>query len=274
VRQIIFFFIRNKNFLLFALLFIISIAFTIRSHSFHKSKYVSSANFFSGGIYSASSSVSDYFNLNAENKKLLEENIRLRKLLHNVSDVSTETVLDSTIIPSQYSYIAAKVINNNYGRTKNNITIKKGEKDSIKLDLGVITSKGIVGIINSVSTNYATVQSILNTNSQINAKLKKTDHFGFLVWDTKDANVAQLIQIPRVAPVIVGDTIVTGGKSTIFPKGILIGTVKDFTITDDDSYLINVALFNDMTNLNHVYIIENKNAGEILQLEEAINDAE
>jgi len=72
----------------------------------------------------------------------------------------------------------------------------------------------------------------------------------------------------------VGDTIVTGGKSTIFPKGILIGTVKDFTISDDDSYLINVALFNDMTNLNHVYVIENKNADEILQLEEAINDAE
>lgn len=274
MRQIIFFFIRNKNFLLFALLFIISVAFTISSHSFHKSKYVSSANFFSGGIYSATSSVSGYFNLKSENKKLLDENIRLRMLVDSAISNPAIKNLDSTAIYSQYKYTPAIVINNNYGRTKNTITIKKGAKDGIKLDLGVITSKGIIGIVNSVSNNYATVQSILNTNSQINAKLKKSEHFGFLEWDTKDANVAQLTQIPRLAPINMGDTIVTGGKSTIFPKGILIGTIKDFEITADDSYLINVSLFNDMTNLGHVYVIENKDAEEILNLEEAINDAE
>jgi len=274
VRQIIFFFIRNKNFLLFALLFIISVAFTIRSHSFHKSKYVSSANFFSGGIYSATSSVSSYFNLKSENQKLLDENIRLRMLLDSAVSNPTTQSLDSTILSSQYKYTPAIVINNNYGKTKNTITIKKGAKDGIQLDFGVITSKGIIGIVNSVSANYATVQSILNTNSQINAKLKKSEHFGFLEWDTKNANVAQLTQIPRLAPIKEGDTIVTGGKSTIFPKGILIGTIKDFEITADDSYLINISLFNDMTNLGHVYVIENKDAEEILNLEEAVNDAE
>ena len=100
------------------------------------------------------------------------------------------------------------------------------------------------------------------------------EHFGFLKWDGKDPNTAQLIQIPRLAPLVVGDTIVTGGKSTIFPKGILIGTIEDFELGDDDSYIIDVALFNDMTNLKYVYIIENKHSEEILQLETETEDAE
>jgi rod shape-determining protein MreC len=67
------------------------------------------------------------------------------------------------------------------------------------------------------------VISILNSNSQINAQLKKTFHFGSLVWDGKDPNIVQLIDVPRQAPVQIGDTIVTGGRSLIFPQGLPIG---------------------------------------------------
>ncbi|MFC7356647.1 rod shape-determining protein MreC [Jejudonia soesokkakensis] len=276
MRQIIFFFIRNKNFLFFLLLFCIALVLTVRSHSFHKSKFVSSSNYVTGGVYSFTDNISGYFGLKTENEKLLEENLRLRKLLQITLNQKEIDSLEESEVTSQYRYVAAKVINNNYSKTKNNITVKKGSKDSVKLDMGVITSKGIIGVVNSVSKNYATIQSILNTNSSINAKLKKTEHFGFLEWDTKNPNVAQLIQIPRLAPVQIGDTITTGGKSTIFPKGVLIGTVKDYTLKEDDSYLINVALFNDMTNLKNVYIIENTDKVEIQQLEETVaeDDAE
>ena len=133
--------------------------------------------------------------------------------------------------------------------------------------MGVISSKGIIGIINNVSKKYASVQSILNTNSKINAKLKNSFHFGSLVWDpeTKDPNEVQLIDIPRQAPVKVGDTIVTDGKSTIFPRGVLIGTIKGFNLANNqDYYTVTVTLFNDMTNLHHVYIIEN-NEKEAIQ---------
>ena len=140
--------------------------------------------------------------------------------------------------------------------------------------MGVITSKGLVGIVNNVTKNYARIQSILNTNSQINAKLKKSNQFGFLTWNTKDPNVIQLIEIPRIAQLVVGDTIVTGGKSSIFPKGILIGTIKDFKLSKDDSYIVDVLLFNDMTNLGHVYAIENKDIEEIEMLEKEVENAE
>ena len=84
----------------------------------------------------------------------------------------------------------------------------------------------------------------------------------------------QLIDIPRLAPVKIGDTIVTGGKSTIFPEGILIGKVKDFRLTEyKNSKYLNIELFNDMTNLEHIYVIRNQDSNEIINLEKETNDA-
>ncbi|EDM45032.1 putative rod shape-determining protein MreC [unidentified eubacterium SCB49] len=254
-------------------MFLIAISFTIQANSYHTSSFVNSANFLGGGIYSARASVTDYFGLDAENQKLTEENTYLRRQIEQLKLIS-EVKLDTTITDAPFYFKAAKVINNNYTYSKNNITINKGAKDSIAIDQGVITSQGLVGIVNNTSINYATIQSILNTNSEINAKLKKDNHFGTLVWNTKNPNIVQLKQIPRLAPLVAGDTIVTGGKSTIFPEGILIGTIKDFELTADDSYIVNVQLFNDMTNLKQVYLIKPTQAIEILQLEAETEDAE
>ena len=156
------------------------------------------------------------------------------------------------------------------------MTINRGERHGIKTDMGVISDRGLVGIVSRVSKNFATVQSILNTNSRTNAKLKSSGHFGTLIWNTKDPNVVQLIDIPRLAELTVGDTIVTGGKSVIFPEGILIGVVKDYKpdTKDDNYYTVDVALFNDMTSIEHVYLIENSYAEEILELENAAGDVE
>lgn len=275
MQQIIYFFIRNKNFLLFCVLFSLSFFFTLQSHSFHKNKFVHSANFISGNLFSLKSNITGYFFLKQENKKLVEENSRLHTLVENSENTITSPEDESYLTESSFHFFSARIINNNYSKTKNHLTINISENDSIKMDMGVISSKGIVGIVNNVSSNFATVQSILNTQSQINAKLKKSNHFGSLVWDGKNPNITQLIEIPRLAPIVEGDTIVTGGKSTIFPEGIPIGFIKDFTPTQDqNSYILNIQLFNDMTQLEAVYIIKNNNKEEILQLEKETEDAE
>ncbi len=267
MQQILFFFIRNKNFLLFLILLLVSFGLTIQSHSYHKNKFVNSANFLSGSIYSFRSNITSYFNLKAENKILVDENAQLRMQIERYEN-SLELTIDKTPLDSNYRVIAAKLINNSYTKTKNRLTIDKGSKNNIALDMGVITSDGIVGIIDNVSRNYATIQSILNTNSQINAKLKKSNHFGSMVWNTTDPNVVQLIDVPMLAAVEVGDTVVTGGRSTIFPEGIPIGTVNQVQLDQDGNfYDLDIVLFNDMTSLGHVYVIENLNSKEIKQLE-------
>ncbi len=271
MQQIIYFFIRNKNFLLFLFLFVISLGLTINSHSYHKNKYVTSANFFSGSIYGWKNDVTSYFSLREQNDVLAGENIRLRTLLRTTQDTVIFEALDSTVLAMPYTYYPAKVINNSYSKTKNYLTLRKRAGDAIEADMGVISSKGIVGIINKVSKKYASVQSILNTNSKVNAKLKNSFHFGSLEWDpeTKNPNEAKLVDIPRQAPVVVGDTIVTDGKSTIFPRGILIGTIKEFHLSNNqDYYDVTVKLFNDMTSLHYVYIIENNEKEAIKQIED------
>jgi rod shape-determining protein MreC len=270
VQQIIYFFIRNKNFLLFLLFFVISLGLTINSHSYHQNKYITSANFLSGSVYNWKNSIVEYFKLKEQNQDLASENMHLRTLLRTAQDTVIAKALDSAVLPASYTYYLAKVINNSYSKTKNYLTLRKRVADNIEADMGVISSKGIVGIVNKVSNKYATVQSILNTNSKINAKLKNSFHFGSLVWEpeTKNPNEAKLVDIPRQAPVFVGDTIVTDGKSTIFPRGILVGTIKEFHLSNNqDYYDVTVSLFNDMTSLHHVYIIKNNEKGAIKQIE-------
>ncbi|MGJ8735267.1 rod shape-determining protein MreC [Zobellia laminariae] len=265
MQQIINFIIRYKNFLLYVFLMIVSLGFTIQSHSYHQSRFFNSSNWITGNILETSNEVSTYFGLDTENQKLMRENQNLRKLLFNRKELDT-IVLDSAQLT--YTITTGKVIKNSFADPRNYITIDQGSKDSVAPDMGVITSQGILGIVENTSKNFATVQSILNEKSNINAKIKNTDHFGSLVWDTKRYNVVQLIDIPRLVPLTIGDTIVTGGMSSIFPENIPIGTIRKFDLNTSQSfYTIDVALFNDMTNIKNVYIIDNSYREEILKLE-------
>ena len=90
MQQIIFFLIRNKNFLLFIALFSISIFLTIQTHSYHKNNFVNSSNSITGGIYTIKSSITNYFNLREENEILIDEITRIRiQVLYNVCITST-----------------------------------------------------------------------------------------------------------------------------------------------------------------------------------------
>ena len=275
MQQIIFFFIRNKNFLLFIVLFSISIFLTIQSHSYHKNNFVNSSNSITGGIYTIKSSITNYFNLREKNEILIDENTRIRIQLESYKSKVVNQNIDTNSILSKYYFVSAKVINNSFSKTKNKLTIDKGERDSIQLDLGVITSKGIVGIIDNVSNKYSTVISILNTSFLTNAKLKSSDHFGTLKWDGKDPNQVQLVDMQQQAKIKIGDTIETSGRSAIFPKGIPIGTIASFDLEESKNfYIISVQLFNDMTNIGHVYVVQNEDLEEIQAVEAASENEE
>ena len=273
MQQIVNFILRNKTFLLFLLLFSIAILFTVQSHSYHKSKVVNSANFLSGSIFKASNNISAYFNLKDQNLILQEENNKLKSLVFNSKKKLDTTYIDSTTFVNKYKFTSGQVIRNSYSSTNNYLLLNKGAKDSVKQDFGVITSKGILGIIEETSKNYATVLSILNTTSRISAQLKKTNHFGTLSWNGLSPRLIQLTDIPKIAPVLKGDTIITSGRSSIFPKGIPIGIIENFKLDDAENYYeINIALFNDMTNIEHVYVIQNKDLKGIKTLLKQLND--
>jgi rod shape-determining protein MreC len=273
MQQIFNFVIKNKTFLLFLLLFGIALGFTIQTHSYHRSKFINSANALTGGLYGAINSIDQYFNLKAQNKILTEENNHLRSIIINTDIFNNRRPASLNLDDTRFRILSANVYKNSYTLTNNILTINKGKRDSIRQDLAVITSKGIVGIIDNTSNKYATVLSILSKNSRINAQIKSTNHIGSLTWNGKSPFFTQLIDVSRFANIKEGDTIVTGGQSSIFPKGIDIGTISSFTIDQSgDTYNMEVQLFNDMTTLEHVYIIENKDFEEIKTLESKNNE--
>lgn len=271
MKQIIKFLSRNRYFLLFLLLEIIAILFTIQHNSYHKSKFINSANAITSSVYKVANKVNSFFYLKVENKRLLEENTRLKNLL-SIKNIDNTLVLDSTKYYQRYKYTIAKIIKNDYSKRNNYLLINKGRKNGIASEMGVVNSKGIIGVTNNVSSHAATVISILNKNLKINAKFMHDNHFGTLSWDGADYKTIQLLDLPRQTQFKVGDTLITGGKSTIFPEGILIGIVKDFKKNHNIYEYINIDLFNDMSSISNVNIITNLYKKEILQLETAIDE--
>ena len=83
MQQLFNYFIKNKTFVLFLLLFTIAITLTVKSHEFHRTKLFNSSNYVVGSVYELSNSISQYFHLAEENKLLLEENSKLKSNLFN-----------------------------------------------------------------------------------------------------------------------------------------------------------------------------------------------
>ena len=268
MQQIINFLIKNSYKLLFLLLLGVSLTLTVKSHSYHRSQYINSSNAVSGYTYNQISSVKDYFGLRQKNEDLARENARLKEILFNKKD----TILDSKIVVpdilSNYTVRQAKVIKNSYNKQENFLTLDRGDFEGLKTDMAVISDKGVVGIIEKTSKNFATVISILHTKNPLNGKIKNSEHFGSITWDGKNAGYVQLIDVPKLATLKKGDTIVTGAQSAIFPENIPIGKIdRIFEEKNTNKYVINIRLFNDMTSLGYVYIIENKKKKEQQALE-------
>ena len=274
MRLILLFFKRQKDFLAFLFLFIFSFALVLNGNSFHRSKFLYVATDVVGDIYLIRSGIQQYFSLKQQNEQLSKENMQLHEQLireraQRLEELSKEPIL--LFSPEQYAVYRAEVIKNSYHLSKNYLIINKGIRDSIREDMGVVSPQGVVGIIDKATSGYASVQSVLNTLSKISATHKKSGYYGTLSWDGKDPTVVQLSDIPSLATIAVGDSIVTAGHSSIFPKGIPIGKVLNVNAnTRDNSLLSQVKLFTDMQQLQHVYIIKNKDQAPIKELEEQI----
>ena len=266
MQRIIYFLIRNKHFILFLSLLITSLSININYNEYNRSKFINSSDYIFSSIYDTKYTISKYFNLESQNKLLVEENKKLRKILYNNDK--------SLIIPEKFDSLnfnitIGSVIKNSYSKSNNFITINVGNKDGIDSDNGVISSNGVVGIIDKTTTNYSRLISILNTNFLLNAKFKNSNYFGVLSWNGVNINRVQLKDIPKQAKVKIGDTIVTGGNSLIFPKGILIGYVDSYKLDNSENYLeLEINLSTDMTNIENLYIINNNNISEINLLDE------
>ncbi len=270
MRQLFSILYRFRFSIVFLLLEGIAIILTLENYSYHKSVFVNSSGFITGSIYDNFMSVRDYVHLRKENQLLNEENAFLKSQLSLRNLSENKPFSDMTL--AKYRYIPARIINNNYNKQHNILTLNVGSKSGVESDLGVINSKGIIGIIRNVSGQYSTVLSILNVNSKINVRLKKSFHFGTMIWNGKDYTKTQIIDMPRQASIVKGDTVVTSNKSAIFPEGIPVGIINEVSFEDKQYKKIGVLLFNDMTSVSNVQVIYNKDKQEQKEIEESTSN--
>lgn len=204
--------------------------------------------------------LNEYLNFGESNAQLAKENAELRKIIISGRvpvDSSLNAKTDSVYI-KRYSVIVSKVINNSVSEDKNFITINKGKKDNVDVDMGIIGPNGIVGKVKSCSDHFATVYSVLHTNNPISAKLKKTNTEGSIQWDGADPNYVILKNIPRHIKIVANDTILTSSYSDVYPEGIMIGKIVDFKVKGEEAfYRIKVKLSTDFKSLGYVYVVNN-----------------
>lgn len=243
--------------IVFWFLFSLSVIFMIRLNWGYKNG-LRSANFFSGFFFKLQQRFILVSILKKENQILLEENVSLKNDLQKIKKPPSKKIQD-------FKYIAANIIRNSYKKPNNIIVIDKGLSDSIAVDMGVVNSKGIVGIVDKVSENYANVISILNMKVRINAGFYYNNYFGTLYWEYGNFKRMILSDLEIDIPIQKGDTIITAGMSYIFPKGIPIGFVSEIE-KNTNEIKAEVTLFNDMRNLKAVQIIKNNHKAEILSL--------
>jgi rod shape-determining protein MreC len=198
-------------------------------------------------------------------------------LLHNQLDqykqmTMNQPVLSATTTGRKYTYTQARIINNSVNRQYNYITLNRGKNHGIRPEMAVISSQGIVGMVYSASGNFSTVISVLNRDFRLSAKIKKNNYFGSLSWDGNNPRTAILSEIPYHVNIQKGDTIVTSGYSTIFPEGILVGTVTSFEVEESNFFRIEVELSVDFNQLNWVYVIRNLLEEEQNHLEETLTN--
>jgi len=213
--------------------------------------------------------IKDYFSLRNENRKLAEENARLyNRLESSFTRIETDTDLIGDSLSSRtYHYLTARVINNSVNKQFNYLTLDKGKTSGIQPEMAVIGSEGIVGIVKSVSDNYASVLSALNRDFTVSAKIQKNGYFGPMRWNGNHPEYATLVDIPHHVKIEAGDTVVTSGFGGVFPEVYHIGVISEFRLKGGNYYEIRVKLSTDFRKLSFVQIIQNLTRNEIDSLE-------
>lgn len=278
MRNLLNFLIKYNYWFLFLLLEVTSFVLLFRFNRYQQSLFFTSANAAVGAVYETTGSVKSYFHLRSINSDLLDRNLLLEQQLVALQNRLLQQGVDSATMhsieratPSSFRLHEAKVIKNSLSFEDNYLTLDKGSADGIRPEMGVVDARGVVGIVFKTSPHYAIVISLLNSKSSISCKIAGSDYFGYLKWQGGDVQYAYLKDLPRHAQFNLGDTVVTSGYSTVFPEGIMVGTVDDMQDSHDGlSYLLKVKLATDFGKVNAVRVVERSGQLEQLDLERRV----
>ena len=270
------FFSKNSLFMFFLVLQVVAIILIFTRNSMQQSWLAGQTTAFNAWVSGYIDEGASYLKLKQTNEDLVRQNKQLMQELYGKDALKTPVFrrVHDTIGGGQiFTIVDGEIVNNTINRKNNYFTINRGSRDGILPKMGVIAPNGIAGIVVNTTDKYALVQSVLSVNKiRINAALKKSGYFGTLTWTGEDSRIMHLADVPKYVSLKVGDTVVTDGKSSIFPQGKMIGTVAGYEVDSKTGFWdISVELSEKMGNLSKIFVVKNLKKAEIQKIQDTLS---
>ena len=180
-----------------------------------------------------------------ENEELKQKNSELETILREFEMLKAENTtlqqyMNLTDKYASYQTIPAYVINKDVSNFSSTLILNVGTKDGIRENMTVIADKGLVGHVISVTENTCKVQVIIDSANTVSCTISTTNESIICKGTLENDQVLRASYIPTGAELIQGDSVYTSGVGGIYPKGIIIGTVKEIVTTSNitDRYAI------------------------------------
>ncbi len=279
MRNFLTFIRRFRVLLFFALLqgFALTVYFTFST--FPRSRYLTTASSVSGSVMEMRNDVTKHFLLSGSNKKLQAENKWLReRLLANRVALKAPVGMDSVILKKEdfiqrFEYIPGGIISSSFSRRNNYFTLNIGTKQGVKRGMGVISDKGVVGVVHNVSDHFSVIKSCLTKDINVDIMINNSGEPGFLKWNGADPRRGSMTGVSNDRSIKKWSKIVTRGKSGIFPRGIPVGMVeKTLPVEGQPIWDVTVLFAENFRTVQYIYVIKNILKTEQELLEELIPD--
>lgn len=208
--------------------------------------------------------LSNMESLKEENTKLKEQNTKLQEQVRELEILKSEnnTLKEYVNLKdkySQYTTVPGYVIERSLSNYEKLLIINVGSNDGIAENMPVISESGLVGYVVAVTKNTATVQTIIDISSNVSANIANVDESVVLKGTLNSEKKLKATYIPADSTILQGDEVVTSGLGGIYPKGILIGHIKNIinTKNEADRYA-EIELSTDFRKLETVLVITEK----------------
>jgi len=276
VAALIEFLKRYNYWFVFILLEVASFVLLFRFNSYQGSVWFTQTNSAVAKVNSIYTDIEAFIHLDEVNAKLTKQNsvlqMQVSRLREQLKDAKVQpTINDRHILDSLSGrrLYSAKVVSASIVKNENYIVIDKGAADGIKPEMGVVGGGGVVGIVSMVNRHHSMVLPLINRNSRISCRIRRTGYYGSLTWEGGSIYYANLMGVPQYARAKHGDAIETSGYSTVFPPGLFVGKVRDVKPAPDGlSMQLVVNLGTNFGNLRDVTVFENLHKQDILELME------
>ena len=155
----------------------------------------------------------------------------------------------------KFDFLTSRVVadfSNNFNST---LIINAGRNESIKLDMPVSGSIGIIGRVSDVSENLSRVLLLNNINSRIPVIISDSGYHGILIGQGRGNPTVEFIE--EIEQISIGDLVTTSGKGGIFPPFLIVGQV-----VSKKTNKIEISIFEDIEYLSHVKLLDYKLSNE------------